>query len=109
MFMTKGMFLLLLPAFVLVLIIGQSALIAHLKGNGIKLSPTQFPDLYNRYLNCCRTMALSDPPDAYLINGSGFLNAFATRFLGRNFVVLYTNVIHAMADRPGDRGTLLRF
>ncbi|QXE91273.1 M48 family metallopeptidase [Geomonas subterranea] len=100
MLMTQGVFLALLPAFALALVIGQSALIAHLKGNGIKLSPTQFPDLYNRYLHCCKTLGLSDQPEAYLINGSGFLNAFATRFLGRNFVVLYSNVIHALADRP---------
>ncbi|TSK06233.1 MAG: M48 family metalloprotease [Geobacter sp.] len=99
-FATKGVFVFLLPAFGIALLIGQSALIAHLKGNGIKLSPAQFPDLHNRHLTCCKTLGLSDTPDAYLINGSGFLNAFATRFLGRNFVVLYTNVINAMSDRP---------
>ncbi|QWV92088.1 M48 family metallopeptidase [Geomonas oryzisoli] len=100
MFMTRGVFLLLLPAFLVALLVGQSTLIAHLKGNGIRLSTTQFPELYNRYLNCCRTLGLTDPPEAYLINGSGFLNAFATRFLGRNFVVLFSNTIQAMSDRP---------
>ncbi|MBU5636211.1 M48 family metalloprotease [Geomonas sp. Red69] len=99
-FVTKGAFLFALPALLVALLVGQSALIAHLKGNGIKLSPTQFPDLYDRHVRCCKALGLADYPDAYLINGSGFLNAFATRFLGRNFVVLFSNTIQAMSDRP---------
>lgn len=98
--MTQGGFLFVLPVVLLALLIGQSALIAHLKGNGIKLSPAQLPDLYARHLQCCKKLGLTDCPDAYLINGSGFLNAFATRFLGRNFIVLNSNVIQAMTDRP---------
>lgn len=78
----------------------QSGLIAWLKGNGVRLTEEQFPDLYQRYQACCQTLAMSPCPDAYLINGGGMLNAFATRFLGRNFVVLYSNVVDAMADHP---------
>jgi hypothetical protein len=37
---------------------------------------------------------------SYLINGGGILNAFATRFLGRHFVVLYSNVVDAMENSP---------
>jgi Zn-dependent protease with chaperone function/Tfp pilus assembly protein PilE len=78
----------------------QSALIAHLKGNGVKINPRQFPDLYKRYVYCCKILDLTVYPDAYLINGNGLLNAFATRFLGRNFVVLNSNVVEGLAEQP---------
>lgn len=97
---TKGGLLFILPFFYLGHLLAQSALLSHLKGNGIKLSEAQFPELYNRHLYCCKKLGLTDCPDAYLINGGGLLNAFASRFLGRDFVVLYSNVIHGMADQP---------
>jgi len=97
---TKGGILAFVAFFVLLQIFAQSALLSHLKGNGVQLSSTQFPELYERHLACCRKLRLAECPDAYLINGSGILNAFASRFLGRNFIVLYSNVIEAMADQP---------
>lgn len=97
---TKGGLLLFLPLYFLGYVFAQSALLAYLKGNGIKLSSTQFPELYNRHLLCCKKLGVTDIPDAYMINGNGFLNAFAARFLGRDFVVLYSNVIHGMAEQP---------
>lgn len=78
----------------------QSGLIAWLKGNGVRLTEEQFPNLYQRYRQCCQTLAMTTCPDAYLVNGGGLLNAFATRFLGRNFVVLYSNVVDALASQP---------
>ena len=40
-------------------------------------------------------------PDAYLLHGDGIFNAFATRFLGRNFIVLYADVVDALEPHPG--------
>lgn len=78
----------------------HSALIAWIKGNGVRITPQQFPDLYKRYMYCCNRLGMTDIPDAYIINGQGSLNAFATRFLGRHFVVLYSNVVDALMDKP---------
>jgi Zn-dependent protease with chaperone function len=97
---SKGSILAFVVIFALAHLIGQSALIAHLKGNGIRISTDQFPELYERHLYCCKKLGFDEAPEAYLINGSGVLNAFATRFLGRDFVVLYSNVVQAMADDP---------
>jgi Zn-dependent protease with chaperone function len=99
-FTSKGSIVVFLIVFAIAHVLGQAALIAHLKGNGIKITFDQFPELYQRYLDCCNRLEFNEAPEAYLINGSGVLNAFATRFLGRDFVVLYSNVVHGLEDAP---------
>jgi Zn-dependent protease with chaperone function/Tfp pilus assembly major pilin PilA len=74
----------------------HSALIAHIKGNGVQLSETQFPDLYAQFAACCNRLQLKRLPEAYVLNGNGALNAFATKFLGSQYVVLLSDVIDAM-------------
>jgi Tfp pilus assembly protein PilE len=39
-------------------------------------------------------------PEAYLMHGNGVFNAFATRFLGRDFIVLYSDVVDALDQDP---------
>ncbi len=75
----------------------HSALIAHIKGNGVELSETQFPDLYAQFTACCDRLEMKKRPKAYILNGNGGLNAFATKFLGTQFVVLFSDVVDAMA------------
>jgi hypothetical protein len=58
----------------------HSALIAHVKGNGVELSSEQFPDLHGQFLECCKLLDIEDRPKAYILNGNGVLNAFATKF-----------------------------
>ena len=76
----------------------QSSLIAHIKGNGVELSETQFPDLYAQYVRCCDLLEIKSRPQAYILNGNGGLNAFATKFLGAQYVVLMTDVVDAMNE-----------
>lgn len=98
--MSMGTVLFYILAFFIGYLFAHSALITHLKGNGVKLSNQQFPGLYKRYIHCCNKLGLTDYPDVYLINSNGLLNAFATRFLGRDFVVLYANIVQGMANKP---------
>ena len=86
----------LLAGFVLYLF-AQSALIAHIRGNGVELSESQFPDLYAQFTACCTELRMEKPPQVYIMNGNGGLNAFATRFLGTQFVVLLSDVVDAMS------------
>lgn len=74
----------------------QSALIAHIKGNGVELSAAQFPDLYAQFNACCDKLQMTTRPQAYILNGNGGLNAFATKFLGTQYVVLMSDVVDAM-------------
>lgn len=76
----------------------QSALIAHIKGNGVELSEDQFPDLHRQFTACCDRLQIKTRPQAYILNGNGGLNAFATKFLGTQFVVLMSDVVDAMSN-----------
>lgn len=90
-----GALIVLLLGFILYLF-GQSALIAHIKGNGVELSQAQFPDLYAQFAECCDKLQISKRPQAYILNGNGGLNAFATKFLGTQYVVLQSDIVDAM-------------
>ena len=74
----------------------HSGLIAHLKGNAVELSTEQFPDLYTQFVECCRRLDIGTPPQAYILNGNGVLNAFATKFLRTRYVVLTSDIVDAM-------------
>ncbi|QJD99717.1 M48 family metallopeptidase [Massilia forsythiae] len=78
----------------------QSALISYIKGNGVRITEEQFPDLKRQIAGCCRKLGLDEEPQAYLLQMGGMLNAFATRFLGRDFLVLYSDVVDGLADNP---------
>lgn len=78
----------------------QSALIAHIKGNGVELSDAQFPDLHMQLVSCCEQLKIKSRPQAYILNGNGRLNAFATHFLKARYVVLMSDVVDAMNKHP---------
>ncbi len=98
---TLGLALVYVLLAFLIYLFAQSALISYLKGTAIKITPRQFPDLHARLIACCERLGITRVPDCYLLNGQGGFNAFATRFLGRNFVVLFSDVVDALEDRPG--------
>lgn len=75
----------------------HSGFISYLKGTGVKITQEQYPDLYSKLVKNCQTIGMKDIPDAYLLR-TDFFNALATRFLGRNFIVLFTDVVDALED-----------
>ena len=52
-------------------VFARSAVIAHLKGNGIEVSETQFPDLNNQFAQCCQALAISKRPGAPYLRRHG--------------------------------------
>ena len=78
----------------------HSAVIAWIKGNGVKLDERQFPDLHAQFVACCDKLEIKKRPAAYVMNGNGAINAFATRFLGSEFVVLNSDTVDAMREHP---------
>lgn len=97
---TLGIALLYLLLFFVVYLFAQSAFIAHLRGSAVKISPEQFPDIDMRLHDCASKIGLKNVPDAYLLHADGLFNALATKFLGRNYIVLYSSVVDALATRP---------
>ena len=75
--------------------------IGKLRGNGIRVSEHQFPEVHRIVERLSSEMELPKLPDVYVLQAGGLLNAFATRFLGRNFVVIYSDVLE-LAYKSGE-------
>jgi Zn-dependent protease with chaperone function len=74
-------------------------LIGYLKGNAIKLNKNQFPDIYQIVLKQSELLGLRSAPNVFIMQSDGVLNAFAARFFGRNYIVLYSEIVEAAYDQ----------
>lgn len=97
---TMGAALVYILFFFLFYLFAHSALISHLRGSAVMITAQQFPDLHARLLACCQKIGMP-APDAYLMQAGGVFNAFATKFLGRNYLVLYSDIVDALESQPG--------
>lgn len=95
---TFGLVWLYVLFFFLFYLFAQSGFIAMLRGNAVEVTPDQFPDLHARFTRACDKLGIAERPTLYLLNSDGILNALATRFLGSNYVVLYSGVVDALQD-----------
>ncbi|MCU0646772.1 MAG: M48 family metallopeptidase [Gemmatimonadaceae bacterium] len=75
--------------------------IGYLRGNGVRVTARQFPELLAMAQRHASTLGLARVPDLFVQQSGGVLNAFATRFLGRDFVVVYSDIL-AMAEQRGE-------
>src|SRR5882757_3320071 len=90
---TVGGLLLYVLAFFVFYLFAQSALIAYVRGTAVQITAVQMPDLHARVERGCRTLNIDEQPEAYLLHGNGIFNAMATRFLGRNFIILLSDIV----------------
>lgn len=81
-------------------------MIGHLKGNAIKLSRTQFPDIFQIAEKQSKQLGLSYVPDVYIMQSGGILNAFATKFMGNSYIVLYSEIVESAIEQDK---TILEF
>ncbi|MFJ7825754.1 M48 family metallopeptidase [Psychrobacillus sp. NPDC096623] len=88
--------LLILFAF---LLYANAIMLGSIRGNGIRISEKQFPDEYARVLYLSEKMNIKKVPDVFVIHSEGAFNAFATRFLGRNMVVIYSEVFELAREK----------
>ncbi|WP_163710319.1 M48 family metallopeptidase [Mangrovibacterium lignilyticum] len=84
-----------LGAILIYLFFRLGVLIGYLKGNAIKLSKDQFPDIYKVAQLQAEQLGLKSVPSIYILQSGGMLNAFAARFMGSNYVVLYSEIVEA--------------
>lgn len=78
--------------------IAHLTLVAHIRGSAVRLGPDQLPELHEMVVRLSQRIGLRRTPEAYLMQGGGALNAFATRFLSADLVVLYSDLIDACGD-----------
>ncbi len=87
-------------SFLLVRLLLSLFLMGFLKGNGIKVTEKQFPEAYALLKQHAAALDFHKIPEMYLLQAGGVLNAFATRVGGRDFVVVYADVLE-VAYREG--------
>lgn len=97
---TLGLALIYLLFGFLFYVFAQSAVISWIRGHAVLLSQAQLPDLRARFDACCAKLGVTEPPEAYLLHGNGMFNAIATRFLGRHYIILLSDIVDAMDERP---------
>lgn len=79
----------------LFILIAHAMMIAHFKGNGVRLSPEQLPEVYARVVRASQVLGMETVPEVYVVQAGGMLNAFATKLLGRNFVIVFSDLLDA--------------
>jgi Zn-dependent protease with chaperone function len=81
--------------------------VAQVRGNAVRLGPDQFPDLYASVERMARRMGMSRTPETYLMQAGGSLNAFATKFLRSNIVVLFSDLLDACGHNTAARDMII--
>ncbi len=81
--------------------------VSHVRGSGVRLGPNQLPELHERVVLLCSRMGLERVPEAYLMQASGSLNAFATRFFRSNMIVLFSDLLEACGSNEAARDMII--
>ena len=75
--------------------------LGRVRGNAVKVSERQFPQLHRLAAAHARRLGLKQAPTMYVMESGGLLNAFATRLMGRDFVIINSDVLE-MALAQGE-------
>lgn len=86
----------------LFLFVRLGLLVGYVKGNAVKITRNQFPEAHAILESQARKLRLGSVPAAYILQSGGVLNAFATRFIGRNYVVIYSEVFELAYEQGKD-------
>jgi Zn-dependent protease with chaperone function len=73
--------------------------LGRIRGNAVRVSERQFPHLHKLASAHAKRLGLKQVPSVYLMESGGLLNAFATRFFGRDFVVIHSDVLELALEQ----------
>lgn len=76
--------------------LGNGLLTAYLRSEGVRVDERQLPELHASFRAVGDQLGMATLPALYVIQAGGILNAFATRFSGRDFVVVYSDFLEAL-------------
>lgn len=83
-------------------LMAHALLMAHVTGNGVRVSSAQLPEIWTKVQEASRRLGLQRAPEVYIVQHGGVLNAFATKLLSRRFVIIYSDLLDA-CDAAGPR------
>jgi Zn-dependent protease with chaperone function len=75
--------------------------LGHLRSRGIKVSERQFPEIFNM-IDQYSTALNMQPPEVYVVQEHGLLNAFANRLHRKDMIVIYSDVVE-LAYEMGEK------
>jgi Zn-dependent protease with chaperone function len=87
---------------VLYIFFAKGLLVGYFRGNGIRISPQQFPEIYRIYQDEMQKLGIRKEPKLYCVQSNGVLNAFATRMTFRNYVVIYSEILQTAYEEGCD-------
>ncbi|MGE9807052.1 MULTISPECIES: M48 family metallopeptidase [unclassified Janibacter] len=70
----------------------RGQIFARLRSNGVKVSPTQYPEAYAMVEDAANHYGLARIPDAYVVLGNGAINAAASGHGYRRFIFIYSDL-----------------
>jgi Zn-dependent protease with chaperone function len=82
----------IIAGFLLVSLVLHALMIGQIRLNAVKIGTNQFPLIHSTVEDLCIKMGIKRTPDIYVLQSGGVMNAFATRFFGRNMVVVYSEI-----------------
>ena len=80
-------------------IFAQGLALGRVRGNAVRVSERQFPQLHRLAAAHAQRIGLKRAPAVYVMESGGLLNAFATRFMGRDFVIVHSDVLELALAR----------
>jgi Zn-dependent protease with chaperone function len=85
--------------FFLIGLLAHGLALGQIRGNAVRVSERQFALVQRLAVAHARKLGLKQVPAMYVVQSGGLLNAFATRFLGRDFVIIYSDVLELALAR----------
>ncbi len=98
-------FIIYIAAIILYLRFFNMVMIGYLRGNGIRINEQQFPEVYMMIQEIKNTYRMKTDLQVFLIQEGGALNAYAARFVGKNYVAIYADVF----EQVGKDSEVLKF
>jgi Zn-dependent protease with chaperone function len=89
-----GVPLVIIGAVLLTRLIAECWFTAYLRTNAIRVSATQLPELHRIVVSSCERLGL-EPAEVYVMQENVW-NAFASRILGRNLIVLLSGAVDSI-------------
>lgn len=94
-------------AYLIILFFAHVTAVAHIRGNGIKVTDSQLPEIHAVVETLSQRMGLKKTPETYILQGNGVLNAFATKFACNKIFVLYSNLLEAFGENQTARNMVI--
>ena len=92
--LSMGIPLIYVGLFALIGYLTRLFMLAYVKINAVKTSPTQFPEIYAVATDACQRLRI-EQPDVYVLQDSVW-NAFAAKLAGKRIVVLLSGAVDAI-------------